>query len=286
VAEPQVLTVHEAAEALGVSMQRVRQMVHAGQLDARRSSAGWLIPADSVACRAKNVHRGRPAEPQTAWAAINLLAAADELASQEASDDLVSAVPVVADRKLRHRVLRMLAAMPDPAADEAPWRRLLASRGQVRRLWIHPGLLERLTADPKVSHGGLLAAPAGIDGLAGGPHQLELYVGAGDADALIRRYRMRDDPDGEVKLVIVPSSVSAELSPIPNSPVPPLAAVADLLEEDDIRAHHAAIQHLQFSQYALHAAGWIGMTAAASDKKQDGSQEAPNRRGTLQYGSL
>lgn len=260
-AEPQVLTVHEAAEALGVSMERVRQMVHAGQLDARRSSAGWLIPADSVSCRAKNAHKGRPAAPRTAWAAISLLTAAAELASGEASDNPLSTAPVVRDRKLRHRVLQMLAAMPDPAADESPWRRLLSSRGQVRRLWVHPGVLERLAADPKVSSGGVRAAPSGIDGLAGGPRRLELYASAADVDALIHQYRMHDDPDGEVKLVIVPASVSAELSPIPSSPVPATAAVADLLEEDDARAHYAAIKHLQFSQRALQEVGWTGKTA-------------------------
>ena len=275
--EPQVLSVHEAAEALGVSMQRVRQMLHVGQLAARRSSAGWLIQADSVVGRARNLHRGRPAEPQTAWAAIGLLAAAAELASRKAPDGPVPMAPVVADRKLRHRVLLMLAAMPDPVADEAPWRRLLSSRGQVRRLWIHPGMLERLAADPKVSNSGLRAAAAGTDGLAGGPDRLELYVGAGDADALIRRYRMRDDPHGQVKLVIVPASVPAELSPIPNSLVSAPAASADLLEEDDARARHAAIEQLQFSQRALHAVGWLDRATATLAKKQEGVQGAANR---------
>jgi excisionase family DNA binding protein len=47
----QVLSVHEAADAMGVSMQRVRQLIHDGQIAARRSSAGWLIPADAVSER-------------------------------------------------------------------------------------------------------------------------------------------------------------------------------------------------------------------------------------------
>lgn len=266
-AEPQVLTVHEAAEALGVSMERVRQMIHAGLLDARRSSAGWLITADSVACRAKNVQQGRPAAPRTAWAAIGLLAAAAEVASQEGPDNARSAAMVVPDRKLRHRVLQMLAAMPDPAADESPWRRLLSSRGQVRRLWAHPGVVERLAADPRVSRGGVRAMPVGTDGLAGGPRRLELYVGDADADALIHQYRMRDDPDGEVKLVIVPIGVSAEFPPIPGSPVPATAAAADLLEEDDARAHYAAVKHLQFSQCALHEVGWTRKATPEPDNK-------------------
>lgn len=254
--EQQVLSVHEAADVLGVSMQRVRQLIHGGQLAARRSSAGWLIPQGAVAGRAKNLHRGRPVDPQTAWSAIGLLAAVS-LASRSGPDSPASAAHVVGDRKLRHRVLRMLAAMPDPVADEAPWRRLLSSRGQVRRLWAHPGLLDRLAADPDVSRGGAGAAALAGDGLAGGANRLELYVRAADADPLIRRFRMRDDPDGQVVLVVVPASVPPELVPIRARPVPAPAAVADLLEEDDPRARRAAIDHLQSLHRALHAARWL-----------------------------
>jgi excisionase family DNA binding protein len=260
VADQQVLSVHEAADILGVSMQRVRQMIHAGQIDARRSSAGWLIPADAVA-DGKRLHRGRPPKSQTAWSAVALLAAAADLASGATPAHTRSAGQVVPDRKLRHRVLSMLASMPDPVADDAPWRRLLSSRGHVRRMWAHPGVLDRLAADPMVANGGADAALPTQSCLTGRGDRLELYVGDVDADELIRRYRMREDRDGQVNLVIVPSSVPAALAPEAGRPVPAPAAAADLLEEKDPRAHYAAATQLQYFQRALREVGWLDRVA-------------------------
>lgn len=264
-----MLSVHEAADALGVSMERVRQMIHAGQLAARRSSAGWLIPADAVAERSRNVHNGRPPEPRTAWSAIALLAAAMAHASQSASDRAVSVAEVVRDRKLRHRVLRLLASMPDPVTDAGPWRRLLSARGQVRHLWAHPGVLDRLASDPKVARGGAEAIPAGHDGLTERPGRLELYVSEADAEDLIRQYRMHEDRDGQVHLVIVPSSTPPELSPSAGVPVAVPAAASDLLEEDDPRARHAATIQLQAHQDALRAAGWLDRIDADSAHRRE-----------------
>lgn len=257
-ADYQVLSVHEAADSLGVSMERVRQMIHAGQLDARRSSAGWLIPADAVAERSRNVYVGRPLEPQTAWSAIALLAAAAtaQLADRS-SGEIVPIAGVVPDRKLRHRVLRLLASLPDPVIDDRPWHRLLSARGQVRHLWVHPGVFDRLARDPKVSRGGPEAALSGQDGLTSHPGRLELYVREADAEDLIHQYRMREDRDGQVHLVIVPSSVPPELAPGGGDPVAAPAAVSDLLEEDDPRAHYAAAIQLRSYQDALHAVGWL-----------------------------
>jgi excisionase family DNA binding protein len=256
-ADHQVLSVHEAADVLGVSMERVRQMIRAGQLPARRSSAGWLISADAVAERSRSVHNGRPHEPRTAWSAIALLAAAMACAAQSAPDRAVSVAEAVPDRKLRHRVLRLLASMPDPVADVVPWYRLLSARGQVRHLWAHPGVLDRLASDPQVSRGGAEALPAGHDGLTARPGRMDLYVSEAHAEDLIRQYRMRDDRDGQVHLVIVPSSVPPELAPGGGVPVAVPAAASDLLEEDDPRARYAATIQLKAYQDALRAAGWL-----------------------------
>ena len=130
-ADYQVVSVHEAADSLGVSMERVRQMIHAGQLAARRSSAGWLIPADAVAERSRNVYVGRPPEPQTAWSAIALLAAAAMAqASKPTPGDVVSVAEVVPDRKLRHRVLHLLASMPDPKPAAVHVERAIVTGGR------------------------------------------------------------------------------------------------------------------------------------------------------------
>jgi excisionase family DNA binding protein len=272
-ADQQVLSVHEAADFLGVSMERVRQMIHAGQLAARRSSAGWLIPADAVVERSGNVHRGRPPEPQTAWSAIALLQAAMAHASQPSSDHLAPIAEVVPDRKLRHRVLRLLASLPDPVADDVPWRRLLSARGQVRHMWAHPGVLDRVASDPKVSRGGAEAVSPGHVGLTARPGRLELYVSEADADDVIHRYRMREDRDGQLNLVVVPSSVPSSLAPGWGAFVPGPAASSDLLEEDDPRARHAAAIQLQSYQNALRAVGWLDRVTAGSVHYREGSGE-------------
>ena len=256
-ADREVLTVHEAADVLGVSMQRVRQMIYAGQLGARRSSGGWLIEADAVAERSERLHRGRPPEPHTAWSAVALLAAASACASQPRSECPASAAQAVPDRKLRHRILGVLSRLPDPAADDVPWRRLLSTRGHARRMWVHPGVLDRLAADPEVSAGGIGAMPADHEGLTIGPGRLEAYVHEADADDLIRRYRMRGDRDGQVYLIIVPSSVPPELAPDRGSPVPAPAAASDLLEEKDPRARYAGALELRSCLDALHIVGWL-----------------------------
>jgi len=257
----QVLTVREAAETLGVSVQRVRQMIKDGQLVARRSSGGWLLPESTVLGRFGNVPRGRPAEPRTVWAAISLLAAASGHVFQV--EEQKRPAEVVADRRLRHRVLRVLAALPDPVRDPAPWVRLLSSRGRLRRLWAHPGVLDRLVADPRVSPGGDLALATGVAGLVGGGSRLPLYVGAADVEDLIRRYRLRDDSDGGIVLVVVPASVPAELAPAGGQPVPAPAAVADLLDEDDARARNAGLRRLGELQHAVHERCWHGGAGAA-----------------------
>jgi excisionase family DNA binding protein len=272
VADPEVLSVHEAADIMGVSMQRVRQMISAGQIAARRSSAGWLIPAGAVADRPGSLHQGRPSAPRTVWSALALLAAASDLAAGSAGDGDMSAAQVVSDRKVRHRVLHLLAGMPDPAIDDTPWRRFLSSRGEARRLWAHPGVLDRLAADPKVSSGGTGAALAGLDGLTAGAKQLELYVRDAEVDEVIHRYRMREDRNGPVNLVIVPSSVPADLAPRGGRPVPAPAAAADLLEEEDPRARHAGVAQLQASLRALQAAGWLDKATARSAHLEAGSQ--------------
>lgn len=260
--DPQVLTVHEAADSLGVSMTRVRQMIHAGQLPARRSTAGWLIPAEGVAARSGNVHPGRQPAPQTAWSAIAVLAAAMAYAPQSQLEQAspVHCMPIaelLPDRRVRHRILHLLASLPDPVADDGPWRHLLSARGQVRRLWVHPGVLDRLASDSRVSRGGSAAAPTGPDGLTEGSSRLELYVSEEYAEELISQYRMHDDSDGQVYLVIIPSAISHDLAPGGGAPVATPAAASDLLEEGDPRTRYAAASHLRSCLDALRADGWL-----------------------------
>lgn len=257
----EVLSVHEAADCLGVSMPRIRQMIHAGQLSAWRSSAGWLIPAEAVAERSRNVFAGRPPAPQTAWSVIALLAEA----SQPSSGLAVPVSDAIPDRRSRQRILRMLASLPDPVADPEPWRRLMSARGKVRCLWAHPGVLDRLAVDQRVSKGGADATLAGHDGLTARPDRLELYASEADVEGLIRQYRMRDDRRGQVHLVVMPSNVPSRLAPGGGAPVAAPAAASDLLEEGDPRARHAAAVDLKSCLDALQATGLLASVNGVHD---------------------
>jgi excisionase family DNA binding protein len=243
----EVLTPGEAAAELGISAGRVREMIRSGKLPARRTGNGWIIPASAVAALRGNLApSGRPPSPVTAWAVITLLGAA--LSGESTPRD------VVPDRRMRYSALRLIAALPDPEADIAPWRRILASRGQSRRMRMHPGVIARLEADPRVSPGGSDAVSPG-DGLT--RCQPVLYVREQDAAPLISRYRMRDDSGGQVTLVIVPAAVPDALAPHPGKPVTAPAAAADLLGENSSRARRGGITVLRDCRAAIADRRWI-----------------------------
>jgi excisionase family DNA binding protein len=230
-----VLTVREAAAQLGISGQRVRQLISAGFLPARRSSSGWLIRADDVARRDRRA-RGRPASPRTIWAVLCMLSSALEPAAE---------VPpcVVSDARLRYHARQMLKAMPDPADDPERWRALLASRGRAERMWAHPGLVSRLVEDPQVSEGGDRAAARIGEGLSQTAIR-DVYVAEPNAERIVESYRLRPDPEGQIMLHVVPSNVPNDLTAWRGGLVPVAAAAADLLDEDDPRARRSALRQL------------------------------------------
>jgi hypothetical protein len=91
-----------------------------------------------------------------------------------------------------------------------------------------------------------------------------LYVRAADVEELLRRYRLRDDPDGNVALIVVPDTVPAALAPAGGKPVPAPAAVADLIDEGDARARSAGLQRLREFQQAMYQRGWLSQAPKAS----------------------
>lgn len=218
------LTVREAADQLGVTPQRVRQLVASGALAARRVSSGWMIPMSAVAERRARRRVGRPPEPATVWAAVRVLAGG----------------PVEVDRRVRHRVRGILDAMPSPRRDPGAWRAFLAGRARRHTLWAHPGVLAKLVADRRVSLGGVAAV--GAEGLVGG--QVDLYVRETELHALRDAFALRHDPDGNVVVHVVPGAVPEALGPRPGQLVPPVVAAADLLETGDPRDRVAAMSIL------------------------------------------
>lgn len=61
----------EAADLLGMSVERVRQLVVGGQLPGQRFANVWVVPKDAIAARRHSPGvRGRPLGPQRAWQEI------------------------------------------------------------------------------------------------------------------------------------------------------------------------------------------------------------------------
>jgi len=157
---------------------------------------------------------------------------------------------VVSDPRLRYHAMQVLKAMPDPAGNPARWRALLASRSRVERMWAHPGLVSRLIEDPQVSEGGGRAAARIGEGLSETGVR-DVYVADEHAERIIASYRLRPDPDGQVMLHVVPSSVPQDLMAARSGVVPAAAAAADLLDEDDPRARRSALRQLSAMREAL-----------------------------------
>jgi excisionase family DNA binding protein len=270
--EPDVLTVRETAEKLGVSAQRVRQLISDGKLPARRSTAGWLIRSEAVADRAGLTSRGRPISPRTAWAVIDLLADKSSTLPPPAGQTVGDfAEHQVRDRKLRHQALKLLNAMPDPEDDINPWRTLLSSRGPVRRMWVHPGILEKLEADSRISVGGAGAILAIGEGLTH-VSKVDLYAKELDVEQVIADYHMRPDEKGQVIIHVVPASVPPALAPQHGHMVSTAAAAADLLDEKDSRANYAALLQLCKLRNSLIHSSPPRKSTRPSSLSQDGAE--------------
>ena len=67
----ELLPLADAADLLGVSVERVRQLVVGGRLPGQRFANVWVVPKDAVAARRHSPGvRGRPLGPQRAWQEI------------------------------------------------------------------------------------------------------------------------------------------------------------------------------------------------------------------------
>lgn len=159
-----MLGVAEAAEELGVSARRVRQMLADGVLDGERVGRAWIIDREQL-------HRvaglrpevGRPWSPASAWAVLAL-----------ADGEEVDLSPVE-----RSRARKRLGEGLDHLVGR------LAARCERRRFYAHPGVLDRL-ADEVVRAGISAAAHCGADLVIG--ESVEGYVRAGEIGQLVKHF--------------------------------------------------------------------------------------------------
>jgi len=235
------LSVADAARELELSPGRVRSLLDSGALHGRKLGGSWFVDPQAVQRRSAHSGKGgRPLSPGNAWLLLALLTA---LPRPDAGLSPADQARLFSEAQLRlpanpvdrSRLRKLLADLPEPEG----LARRLASRAKVRRMRAHPGVLDRLQADDRVSVGGGRAVAALGGGLAAGG-SIRLYVPAADVDALVRKYRLRDDIEGNIELAVIPEDVNAELRPEQGRPVPLAVAWADLLDDPDARARGAA----------------------------------------------
>lgn len=230
------LGVEEAAERLGVGPSQVRRLARDGQLSARRLGNTWLIDDAGIERRrGLEPSAGRPLSPPMAWAVVYSVDAALGGGPAGISSQPASAIQL-GDRKERYRLRRLLSGAPPVNR----WDAWLRRRAAPRRIWVHPGVVDRLAADRRVRPGGAPAVAAAGLGLSGADRPSLFYVDSEDADAVVAKYRGRDDPEGPLTLMVIPPEVPSGLRPRPGAPAPPALALVDLLSSSDARQHHLA----------------------------------------------
>lgn len=207
-------------------MQRARQLARMGRVPARRSGGVWLL--DAQATRARPVGRGRPLSGRSAWAAIDVLDGRD---------------PAGVSRSERIRARRRVDDIGalEPGA--------LSARALVLDLRAHPGVVDRLDADPRVVVGGARAAAHhGADLISVDDH--EYYVRERDLEGLIRGYGLRPARPGDANVKL---HVSDRLPRVQDRVVSAGTAAVDLLDSGDERSVRAARQMLRALQREVHA---------------------------------
>src|SRR6266498_3628180 len=208
-----LLSVADAARQLGVSPDRVRELVRSGQLDAERVGRAVLVSADAVRRRLEIVQPavGRPLSPRMAWAFLWQLSGAR--------------APWLAPAE-RSRINKYARRLP-----VEQWPSRLANRADVHRTRMLPGPLRRLREDPRAVLGGVAAASHyGVD-LVSDAEDVELYVEPECFHELVERKRVSLDPQVPNVLVRVPFSAEVlHFSDEHAGFAPPAAVAADLAD--------------------------------------------------------
>jgi excisionase family DNA binding protein len=209
----------EAAEMLGVSDRRVRQMLADGVIAGERVGRAWVIDADQVwSAKAQLPEVGRPWNASSAWAVLALAGGEDPdldpIERSRARKRLAQGLPAILGR--------------------------LGARAQRRRFYAHPGVLGRLGEAPQVVRSGLSASVDHDADLVAG-EGFEGYVRSSALDVLVVKFALDGDaPRPNVLLRVVHD---AEWPFSQDQRVAPRAVVAvDLLDSDDPRARRAGAE--------------------------------------------
>ncbi|MEN3360473.1 MAG: hypothetical protein V7637_4455 [Mycobacteriales bacterium] len=217
------VSVADAAQSLGVSSRRVRQLVDEGNLGGQRIGGRWIIDRNELDRRRQSSPpSGRPLSSVSAWHVLAALA--------EANDELELLSPPLRSRA-RSRAAR-LRRLPSDIAGRV-WQSTLRRRASLHEFYAHPSVLNALLSDPQIVRSGISAAhDHGADLMVVGG--AEGYVRARDVSTVVERYALNpaSRPDANVWL----HTVDAGGDWLFGRRVAPTAVVAaDLLERDDAR---------------------------------------------------
>ncbi|KZB87324.1 helix-turn-helix domain-containing protein [Amycolatopsis regifaucium] len=226
VSSADLLPVARAAQVLDISRERVRELVHAGRLDAIRIGRELLVDARSVEHRRSVVKpsAGRPLSARMAWGLLWSLSGHE---------------PSWVSPAERVR-LKRYACEREPVH----WPRLLSGRARVYPVRMLAGPLARLREDAHaVVSGPVAAGHYGADLMAGDADE-EFYVDAARFDELVRSRRFRLDTAEPNAVIRVPALSGVQRPPGSDGHAIPAAVAADLLDSGDERSVLAAQQLL------------------------------------------
>lgn len=215
-----LISVPDAADALGLSPARVRLLAANGGLPAQKIGGRWVVERAGVEKRrSRGSAGGRPFAPRNAWAVLGL-----------ASGDEVEGVGPVVRSRLRR-------ALSSDGLSSLMLR--LESRAEVHRYSGHPGEIPYVLADKKLVASGVSAAQEiGLDLMSG--LEADGYVSAEDLDAFVRDHALLPAAavDANVVLRAVPDDVWADF--LEGRPHASEAAIGlDLAEDADSRSQVA-----------------------------------------------
>lgn len=225
-------TVADAATRLGLSPARVRALIAAGDLPARKLGGRWVLDSTDIdAADAKVRVSGRPWSPRMAWGFIALA---------EGREPIGLSAPERS--RLRSRLRQHL--------DLATLAQLTRKRSETHRLHLHPGALSRADGWPGGVPTGTSAR--GHDLVKAGT--VELYLPASSLARLVRDLRAKPATGSEVNLVVHVPAVEPWPFVVEAGPV---TVAFDLWDAGDDRSRRTAANLFQ-KAIADHRAGLPG----------------------------
>lgn len=203
----------DAAQRLGLSTRQVRKLVVAGTI---KEAARGVLDATSVDRYAAIERTGTQAwAPETAWAAVALLAALD--------------APWLG----RDQTARLRRRLRDLTPEQLVER--TRDRATVTRYSAHRSVLPRIGAQlarpPREALGLAATMDDSIDG----------YLAAAFLDQIVRANALKEDPDGNLTL----RTTALDVDAITTLAATDVLAALDLAASLDTRERHAALTYLQ-----------------------------------------